>query len=63
MVCINASLEGMGVALMQDGRVIAYESRKIKDHELNYPTHDLELVVIVHALDFRRHLLLGHRYC
>ena len=47
---------------MQDGRVIAYESRKLKDHELNYPTHDLELVAIVHALVRWRHFLLGHRF-
>ena len=38
------------VVLMQDGQVIAYGSRKLKDHELNYPTHDLELAAIVHAL-------------
>ena len=41
MVCTDASLEGVGAVLIQDGHVIAYESRKLKDHELNYPTHDL----------------------
>lgn len=35
---------------MQDGFVIAYESCKLKDHEKNYATHDLELVAIVHTL-------------
>ena len=50
MVCTNSSLEGIGVVLIQDGQVIAYESCKLKDYELNYPTHDLELVAIVHAL-------------
>lgn len=48
--------------LMQDGRLIAYEFRKLKDHELNYPTHDLELAVIVHALVCWRHFLLGHKF-
>lgn len=62
MVCTDALLEGVGAVLMQDGRVIAYESRKIKDHELNYPTHDLELAAIVHALVYWRHFLLGHRF-
>ena len=38
------------VMLMQDGHVIAYESRKLKEHEINYPTHDLELAAIVHVL-------------
>ena len=47
MVYIFSSLEGIGVVLMQDGQVIAYKSHKLKDHELNYPTHDLELTTIV----------------
>lgn len=42
--------------------MIAYESCKLKDHELNYPTHDLELVVIIHALLRWRHFLLGHQF-
>ena len=62
MVCTNASLEGIEVVFMQEGRVIAYESRKLKDHELNYPTHDLELAVVIHALVQWRHFLLGHRF-
>lgn len=45
---------------MQDGHVIAYESRKLKDHELNYPTHNLELVKIIHALVRWMHFLLEH---
>ena len=32
----------LGCVLMQDGRVIAYASRQLKRHEVNYPTHDLE---------------------
>jgi hypothetical protein len=62
VVCTDASLEGIGAVLMQEGRVIAYESRKLKDHELNYPTHDLELAAVVHALNRWRHFLLGHRF-
>ena len=50
MVCIDASLEGVAAVLMQDGQMITYESRKLKDYELSYPTHDLELIVVVHAL-------------
>jgi hypothetical protein len=45
---------------MQDGRVIAYASRQLRKHEVNYPTHDLELAVIVHALKIWRHYLLGN---
>jgi hypothetical protein len=36
--------------LMQEGRVLAYSSRQLKVHEKNYPTHDLELAAVVHAL-------------
>jgi hypothetical protein len=35
---------------MQDGRVIAYASRQLRKHEVNYPTHDLDLAAIVYAL-------------
>ena len=39
----------------------AYASRQLKKHEVNYPTHDLELVVVVHALKIWRHYLLGNK--
>jgi hypothetical protein len=45
---------------MQEGRVIAYASRQLCRHEEHYPTHDLELVVVVHALKIWRHYLLGN---
>ncbi|KAG8499038.1 hypothetical protein CXB51_005448 [Gossypium anomalum] len=46
----DASLNGLGCVLMQEGKVIAYASRLLKPHEKNYPTHDLELAAIVFAL-------------
>ena len=39
--------------------MIAYASRSLKRHEENYPTHDLELAAVVHALKIWRHYLLG----
>ncbi|WVZ97171.1 hypothetical protein U9M48_042726 [Paspalum notatum var. saurae] len=45
---------------MQEGRVIAYASRQLRKHEANYPTHDLELAAVVHALKIRRHYPLGN---
>ncbi|WVZ51983.1 hypothetical protein U9M48_003080, partial [Paspalum notatum var. saurae] len=43
-----------------EGRVIAYTSRQLRKHEVNYPTHDLELAAVVHALKIWRHYLLGN---
>ncbi|XP_071740266.1 uncharacterized protein [Rutidosis leptorrhynchoides] len=55
----DASINGLGCVLMQRGRVIAYASRQLKEHEKNYPVHDLELVAVVHALKIWRHYLYG----
>ena len=49
-VYCDASRIGLGCVLMQEGRVIAYASHQLKRHEENYPTHDLELAAVVHAL-------------
>jgi hypothetical protein len=54
----DASRQGLGCVLMQEGHVIAYASRQLRKHELNYPTHDLELAVVVHALKIWRHYIM-----
>jgi len=59
VVYTDASKKGLGCVLMQHGRVVAYASRQLKEHEKNYPTHDLELVAIVYALKIWRHYLYG----
>ena len=59
VVFSDASKQGLGCILMQDGRVIAYTSQQLKKHETNYPTHDLELATIVFALKILRHYLYG----
>jgi hypothetical protein len=58
-VYCDASGTGLGCVLMQDNRVIAYASRALRSHEQNYPTHDLELAAVVHALKIWRHYLMG----
>jgi hypothetical protein len=55
----DASGIGLGCVLMQDNRVIAYTSRALRTHEQNYPTHDLELAAVIHALKIWRHHLMG----
>jgi hypothetical protein len=62
LVCTDACKEGLGGVLMQEGRVIFYESKKLNEQEINYVTHDLELASIVHALKMWRHYLLGRRF-
>src|SRR3954464_8066258 len=56
----DASRQGLGCILMQDRHVVAYASRQLHPHEENYPTHDLELAAVVHALKIWRHYLLGN---
>jgi hypothetical protein len=46
---------GLGCVLIQNNCVIAYASRALRPHEQNYPTHDSELAVVVHALKIGRH--------
>jgi hypothetical protein len=50
MVYSDASKKGLGCVLMQHGKVIAYASRQLKPHEVNYLVHDLELAAVVFAL-------------
>ena len=58
----DASRIGLGCVLMQDEKVVTYASRQLKPHEQNYPTHDLELAVVVFALKFLRHYLYGEKF-
>ena len=59
-VYCDASRQGLGVVLMQEGKVVGYASRQLRPHELNYAMHDLVLAAVVHALKTRRHFLIGN---
>ena len=61
VVYSGALRKGLGCVLMHLGRVVAYVLRQLKTHEINYPVHDLELVVVVFALRVWRHYLYGSR--
>jgi hypothetical protein len=43
VVCIDACKEGLGGVLSQNGFVVCFESRKLKENERLYATHDQEL--------------------
>jgi hypothetical protein len=59
-VYCDACGSGLGCVLMQAGRLIAYASRQLCRHEEHYPTHDLELAIVVHALKIWRLYLLAN---
>ncbi|MCO5575331.1 hypothetical protein L7F22_029131 [Adiantum nelumboides] len=61
-VVTDASGLALGGVLTQEGRPVAYTSRKLRDHEKNYPTHDLELLAVIHALKLWRHYLLSRKF-
>jgi hypothetical protein len=51
----DTSRRGLGCVLMQEGKIVCYASRQLRKYEENYPTHDLELATVVHALKIWRH--------
>ena len=61
MYC-DASKDELGYVLMQSGKVVAYGSRQLKNHERSYPTHDRELAAIVFPLKIWRHYLYGEQF-
>ena len=61
-VYYDASKDGLGCVLMQFGKVVAYGSRQLKNHEWNYPTRDMELATIVFALKILCYYLYGEQF-
>lgn len=62
MVCTDACKRGLSGVLIQEGKVVCYESQKLNEHKKNYVIHDLELAMIIYALKMRRHYLLGKHF-
>ena len=48
-----------GALFLQERHVIAYESRRLNDHEKNLGICEKELLAILHALAMWKHYLLG----
>jgi hypothetical protein len=59
VVCPNVCKEGLGGVLNEKDHVVCYESIKLKEHDRNHATHDLELEEIVHSLKKLRHYVMG----
>ena len=59
MYC-DSSKDGLKCVLMQSRRVVAYGSRKLKNHEQSCPTHDMELGAIVFILKAWHHKSLKY---
>ena len=53
----DASKNRLECVLMQKEKVVVYALRQLKPYEKNYPSHDLELAVVVFALKIWRHCL------
>nr|GFB47407.1 putative reverse transcriptase domain-containing protein [Tanacetum cinerariifolium] len=62
IIYCDASNKGLGAMLMQREKVISCASRRLKIHEKNYTTHDLELGAVVFALKIWRHSLYGTKW-
>ncbi|GFZ18552.1 hypothetical protein Acr_27g0002910 [Actinidia rufa] len=61
-VYCDASHNGLGCFLMQEGKVVTYASCQLKPHKKNYPTHNLELAATVFALKSWRHYLYREKF-
>ena len=60
-VFCDASRLDLGCVLLQ-GKVVAYTSIQLRKHEQNYPTHDLGLADVVHALKIWRHYMIRNKW-
>ena len=61
-VYCDASRIGLGCVLMQSGRVVAYGSRQLKNHEQNYLTYDMELAAVIFTWKIWHHYLYGEEF-
>ena len=58
----DASARAIGAVLLQDGRPVAFESKKLDSAQQNYSAYERELYAIIYALKKWRHYLYGAQF-
>ncbi|XP_057770708.1 uncharacterized protein LOC130990498 [Salvia miltiorrhiza] len=61
-VQVDASDRAIRGVLVQNKHPLAYESRKLKDCEYRYSTHEKEMTAVIHCLEVWKHYLLGTKF-
>ncbi len=62
IVEVDASLEGLGGALTQEGKVIMYASKRLTPTERRYPNIEREMLAVVWAINRFHNFLYGKKF-